>query len=172
MPDLSGFPRVIAALARGALRSIIGAIRRGLAGIPLVNWIRGKFAPLTATEAGVLRGISVEAISAGVQQTAVAPYGVVNPADVPQLPPEAAPTVQPGTIEYDVRVPLSDPATGRIHWTTVYVQSGDWLTYEQIAAEAIAASETAASESDPRGRWTPPIGYGPGGVQVISVVYY
>lgn len=172
MPDLSGFPRVVGALARGALRSISGAIRRGLAGLPLINWIRRKFAPLTPTEAGILRGVSAQSIAAGAQQQAVAPTGIVNPADVPQLPPEANPSVQPGTVEYDVRVPLVDPATGRVHWATVYVQSSDYLTWDEIAAKASAASEVAVNESDPRGSWVAPIGYGPGGIQVVGVAVY
>lgn len=169
---LTSFPRVIAALAAGALRSIAGAIRRGLGGLGLFNWIRQKFAPLTSTETSQLYQLSAQYVSAGAQQSGLGPAGRVNPGNVPHLLPGAGPNFQPGSIVYDIRVNTIDPATGRGHWVTVYVESSAWLTNDQIAAEASFAAGQALNNYEIRGPWLPPVGYSPGGIIVVGIATY
>jgi hypothetical protein len=164
--------RALKALAAGALRSIAGIIRRGITGLSGISWIQKAFAPLTKREAGSLYQTAKAYIQAGAQQTALQPTGIVNTADVPSIPPAGVPRGGLGTVEYDVRVPLVDPATGRRHWATVFVSSVHFLTFAEIAAEASAASQEVVNKSDPTHHWVSPIGYGPGGIQIAGVANF
>lgn len=172
MSILSYTARALKALASGALRSIAAIIRRGLTGLPGISWIQKAFAPLTKREAGSLYQTAKQYISAGFQQTALQPTGVVNPADVPLVPHGGQPAGTQAEVVYDVRVPLVDPATGRRHWATVYVHSSDFLNFAQIAAEAAASAQEVVNTSDPTKHWVSPIGFGPGGIQIAGVVNY
>jgi len=129
---LSGFPRVIAALARGALRSIAGAVRFGLARLGLTNWIRREFAPLTGTEAGLLGRLAQKYLSAGAQQQAMPGGMAINPADVPRVTEAGMPPGSTGAIQYDTRVHWRDPVSGREDWSTVFIDTGAFLTLDQL----------------------------------------
>ncbi len=164
--------RVLAAMAKGAIRSTAGAIRRGITGFPALTWIRRRWAPLTSPESSTIYKVAKGSISAGAQQQALGESGTVNPADVPQVPPAGAPPGMGGTVSYDVRVQLIDPATGRQHWATVYVQSSGYLTFAQIAAEAGASVQEVVNDSDPRSRWVAASAGGGPSIYIAGIVNY
>lgn len=154
---LSDFPRVIAALARGALRSIAGQLRRGLGGLGLINWIRRTFAPLTTTEASLLRQATDDYLSAGIQQNALPPGASLNPANVPSVTAGGMPSGSTGSVQFDVRIHWEDQVTGRDHWATVFVDSGSLLTNQDLLNQIDQAfSDMTGRYIYEKGGGTPP----------------
>ncbi|HET6917661.1 MAG TPA: hypothetical protein VFH56_16360 [Acidimicrobiales bacterium] len=119
--DIANSIRVAQALASGALRSIAAAIRRGLSGLGLFNWIRRKWGPLTSPEASVLYQSGVNAVKAAQVQNTLGQAAPINPALVPQVP--GAFQLYPESVQfiYDVRLGWLDPTTGEQRWYSVYV---------------------------------------------------
>lgn len=146
LSDLS--PRVLAALASGALRSIVSAIKRGLSGLGLFNWIRKRFGPLTSGEGSQLYNLGNSYAQAGLQQSAIFPQAIINPANVPQATQYVASFGPNILVQYDVRIRFLDPATGREKWATSYVNSDIWLPYDQLQQEALASLQQRISDKD------------------------
>ena len=132
--------RVISALARGALRSFAAALKRLGAGLKLFNAIRSRWGPLTSQEASTLYNLGQQYVSAGKLQSGLGPAGVVNPQNVP-LNPSLQSLTGPGNIvQYHTVVQLFDPALSQTSYVTIFVNSPDWLTTQEIAQEAGSAA--------------------------------
>lgn len=133
--SITQFPRVIAALARGALRSIAGMIRRGLERLGLVNAIRRTFGPLNSTEASSLIRLTRDYLAAGMQQNALPPGASLNPANVPSVTMEGLGPQATGSVQFDTRINWHDPTTGRNKWLPVLIDSLGLLTNLDLAAK-------------------------------------
>ena len=132
----SQFPRVAAQIAAGALRSIAAAIGRGVSGLPLFNWIRKRFGPLSSTEGSVLYQTAVSYVAAGAAANQLGSTEIVNPATVPQVDPAFSLASPQSVVLFDLRVGYTDPATGQQRWLTTYVDSDTWLNKQEVLGEA------------------------------------
>jgi len=134
MPDLSGLPRVVAAIAKGALQAAANAFNRGIRGFGLFNWLRSKFAPLNSREGSALYRSSMDYVNAGTPPSGGPAAGLVNPASVPQFSPSGGYGQPPGAVIYDTRIQYRDEVTGRTGWSTVYFHQGQFLTWADFQA--------------------------------------
>lgn len=167
---ITDFPRVLAALAGGALRRIASAIRRGLAGLKIINWIRRKFAPLTSTEAGILRQTATKYLAAGIQQNALPPGTALNPADVPSVSPGGMPQGATGSVQFDTRVNWRDQSSGREYWATIFIDAQDLLTNFDLLNAVDRSLGSLLGVSPPAGQGGEPISPSIIGFSVSGVV--
>ena len=155
--SLTQFPRVIAALARGALRSIAGMIRRGLERLGLINAVRRTFAPLTSTEASTLIKTTRDYLAAGVQQNALPPGASLNPANVPSVTKAGLGPLATGSVQFDARVNWRDQSSGKEYWASVLIDAGGLLTNFDLLNRIDKAFHDLLGVSPPSGAGGEPV---------------
>lgn len=141
-PGLSAI--VLAYIKAGALQAFQSAAELFKPGLALFNWVRSKMPGLTSTEASEIYQLGIASVNAGATQDTLPVGDALDPSQVP-FDPELGLSIGPNDIvQYKVGARVFYPNLGRSQWLTVYVNSPDFLTEQDLWSEVGAAAEGLA----------------------------